>query len=261
MSSNEIININMPKDDITIASGDVFSFPTHTHSHYEMTLYQPFKGGIVVNGEFLEIDEPTIILITPSDFHRITAAGTSKFIKLGFNESVIGSISVEFGKRPLILKGVSAHRLARDLFEEIEINSDDLDYVSTLICALLRYVTKHGEVLKKAIVGKRHELAMNVLQFLNQNFCNEISLYETANRFSVTPQYLSFAFSNEIGIGFNEYLTGIRLKKACELLRSDKSNITEICFECGYRNLSHFLRSFKEKYGVTPKKYRYNQNL
>jgi AraC-like DNA-binding protein len=43
-----------------------------------------------------------------------------------------------------------------------------------------------------------------------------------------------------------------RLEEAYQLLRSDK-NITEIAYEVGFETPAHFIASFKEKYGGTPK--------
>ena len=70
MSASEFVSNNIPKTEPTIEKGCVFSFPTHTHSHFEMTVYEPFCGGITVNGEFFVVDRPTVFLISPSDFRR-----------------------------------------------------------------------------------------------------------------------------------------------------------------------------------------------
>lgn len=46
-----------------------------------------------------------------------------------------------------------------------------------------------------------------------------------------------------------------RLEKARELLSHSKKSVTEVCFEVGYENISHFIKSFKEYHGVTPRQY------
>jgi AraC-like DNA-binding protein len=50
----------------------------------------------------------------------------------------------------------------------------------------------------------------------------------------------------------------LRLKTAAFMLREDKTSITEISLHVGFSNPSHFARSFKQEYGVSPQKYRNN---
>jgi len=50
-----------------------------------------------------------------------------------------------------------------------------------------------------------------------------------------------------------EYRTGIRMSHARNLLRTH--TVSETAFELGYENISHFIRIFRDKYGVTPKQY------
>ena len=58
-------------------------------------------------------------------------------------------------------------------------------------------------------------------------------------------------FSELIGRPPHRYLNEIRLKAAHQMLREGRS-VTEVCFACGYNNLSHFSRSFASRYGAPP---------
>lgn len=59
-----------------------------------------------------------------------------------------------------------------------------------------------------------------------------------------------------MGIPFAEYLIKLRLNYSLELLTNKTLSVTEISFLCGYQNVSHFFRSFKEEFGMTPSAYR-----
>lgn len=63
-------------------------------------------------------------------------------------------------------------------------------------------------------------------------------------------------FKKYMNMTMLEYLTQARLKYACYLLTSTNQPITEICFTLGFVSSSHFNKLFKEKYGITPLKYR-----
>lgn len=253
MAAKDIFTNSLPKGEVNVSEGTVFSYPAHTHSHYEMTLYEPFGGGVTVNGEFYSVDTPTVFLLSPADFHRIRVEGktSARFKKIGFPEN--GS---PLPDRPILLTSADKHPLATELFNEIVRSAGEERYVTELIHTAVRYVMKHGKQIPPALPGRRRELIMTVLWYVERNFTADITLESTAREFLVTPQYLSASIKREVGIGFSAYLADLRLKRAAELLRDGDRSVTDICYECGYRNLSHFIRSFRKKYGLSPREYR-----
>ena len=259
MSSSEVLCNVIPNAEISIDRGTVFNYPTHTHAQYEMTMYSPFAGGITVNGELYDVTVASAFLISPSDFHRITVNDeqcASEFIKIGFYEKSIADFKGVLPNHPIILSSLEKHKVLTELFHEIHRSNGDDGYVSVLIEAAVSYLIKYGTAIHPATLGKKHSLAVKVLRYANKNFSNDITLNNTAEHFSVSPQHLSSVFAEEVGMGFSAYITDLRLNAASELLVRDDRNITEICFDCGYRNFSHFLRCFKQHFGVTPKDYR-----
>jgi AraC-like DNA-binding protein len=55
---------------------------------------------------------------------------------------------------------------------------------------------------------------------------------------------------------FTGYIQELRLQKAARMLIEEELPITEICFECGYNNISNFNRQFLTHYNMNPMKYR-----
>lgn len=55
-----------------------------------------------------------------------------------------------------------------------------------------------------------------------------------------------------------EWLLRKSLNKAKTLLATKEFNVTEVCFECGFHSISWFIKSFKNEFGITPKKYQQN---
>jgi len=66
----------------------------------------------------------------------------------------------------------------------------------------------------------------------------------------------SHYFKKSVNKSFTKFLTEIRLSKVCEQLISTRDSVSEICFQCGYTNLSNFNRLFKKYKGITPLEYR-----
>jgi len=52
------------------------------------------------------------------------------------------------------------------------------------------------------------------------------------------------------------FLNEVRIQEACSLLLKPDLNISEICFQTGFNNISNFNRQFKKITGFTPKGYR-----
>ena len=71
-----------------------------------------------------------------------------------------------------------------------------------------------------------------------------------------SPYYFSKLFKEEMGQSFIEYVTGIRMEKAKELLSKTDKSMKEICNEIGYADPNYFSRTFKKNVGFTPTEFK-----
>ena len=243
---------------LSVTDGQVYTFPAHTHAYYEMTCYRAASGFVSVNGQEISLNRPCIILLTPSDFHRIQADETpdGQYIKAQFDESVLTPAARSRLDFPRLLLDGPDFSLPQTLFEEMLAHHQETDYIAQLLSALVMMIAQRGETLSLNGQQRFHELALQATRILNEQFTSPVTLSSLAAVLSVSPQYLSQVFSRAMGVTFQDYLSSLRLRLAAEWLRESSRSVTDICFGCGYRNLSHFLRSFKKCYGVSPRQYR-----
>src|SRR5205823_2464222 len=68
--------------------------------------------------------------------------------------------------------------------------------------------------------------------------------------------HFSKVFKEQVGVGFVEYLTGVRIRHAMRLLATTDLTVTGVAFEVGFRDLSHFERVFRRRRQQTPSQYR-----
>lgn len=110
------------------------------------------------------------------------------------------------------------------------------------------------------ILGKREEKSNSIIemsqQYIRNNFDKDISLDDVSRAVNISPYYFSKIFKEGTGENFIEYLTGIRIEKAKELLSTTEYSMKEICTMCGYSDPNYFSRSFKKNVGVTPTEYK-----
>lgn len=234
----------------------VFDYPLHAHTYYELTFYAPFSGCLTVNGEKILPNRPLAILMTPSDLHRIDvfAPTDAAFYKVEFDAQNCGGFPLPSNAYCLDAQEDS---LLIELFSALHNAPTTRQcYRQSLLHTLLCRVCEEGTPLSQTVQPKCHALVAKALQYLNARFTEEISLQLLAKECNVSAQYLSGCFSREVGISYEGYLCRLRLQSATQLLLQTDWSVTEICYACGYRNLSHFLRSFAKRFGVSPKQYR-----
>ncbi len=95
-----------------------------------------------------------------------------------------------------------------------------------------------------------------VLTYVEEHYCDNISISSLSAHFDLTPNYLSTLLKNRLGIKFTDYLTHLRITHAKELLLTTKKSVKEITESVGYYSQSHFTKLFIEKEGCTPAEFR-----
>ena len=87
---------------------------------------------------------------------------------------------------------------------------------------------------------------------------SSLTLKEVADHVELSEKYFTSRFTKECGETFLSYLTGLRVQKAKELIRTTTFKMYEIAEMVGYNNPEHFNRIFKKATGVSPAQYRKN---
>jgi len=97
--------------------------------------------------------------------------------------------------------------------------------------------------------------------FIDSNYTDEdISLNKVAENVGLTPTYLSALFKKETKQNFTDYVTGLRITRAKELLCCTNKLISEIAYEVGFRDYRYFSQIFKKQTGMTPRQFQSSTN-
>jgi AraC-like DNA-binding protein len=84
----------------------------------------------------------------------------------------------------------------------------------------------------------------------------ELPLGRVARSVNISANYLSEKFKQVTGVNFVDYVTRVRVEKACSLLRDSNERVSEIAFAVGFQSLSQFNRAFKKLTRKSPTSYR-----
>lgn len=100
--------------------------------------------------------------------------------------------------------------------------------------------------------GVIHEIAL----FLEQHASEDITLQDVASRFYLSREYISRKFKQEMGENVSDYIAGIRMKRAKELLGNANLKIAQIAEQVGFQDEKYFSKVFKKWTDCTPNDYR-----
>lgn len=92
--------------------------------------------------------------------------------------------------------------------------------------------------------------------YIMNNYQFNITINDIASNVGVTTNYLANIFKDIVGISPKQFLTSIRITRACNLLRINAYPIKEIAKLVGYPNQLHFSSAFKKSMGISPLDFR-----
>ena len=137
------------------------------------------------------------------------------------------------------------------LYNELALCSDNSvmkEITEAVFLHICGFVEKQEEEIGR-------DLADEMLRFVEENYEKEISLYDIAEKFNYSINYISRAFTRETGRNFKDYLSMVRIAKAKDLLKSGNYTIAQVAVMVGCSNANSFIRMFKRSEGITPGQY------
>lgn len=192
------------------------------------------------------------LLITDIRMPKISGLDLSAFIdKNQYSTKVIiisGYSDFEYAKQA-VRYGVSEYLVKpvlKDNFEE------------TLKRILQKYFESAPEETadRNNFLQDKKDVVVYVEKYICENCESDLSLETLGTIVHLHPSYLSKIFKEVSGNNISSYVTDIKMQKAAELLKHSDQKIQDIMKRLGYQKSQHFSKLFKEKYGLTPKKYR-----
>ena len=112
-----------------------------------------------------------------------------------------------------------------------------------------------ASMIENAMSEGKHEQIEAACRYMQENLDKMITRDEVAGAVWLSPSYFSHLFKQTMGIGYNEYLTELRIKQAKQMLLKNVS-IGDIAVSVGFRDARYFSNIFQNKTGFTPSEYR-----
>lgn len=227
---------------------------------------EPFsKGEVVLIGENL----PHMWLNDDKYFNpnsKLTAEG----ISVHFNKHFLGNTFFETPEMNAILKLIERAKLG---IQFLDIQPKLLNAITNLsnlrgfektmsFLSILQVLALHKEYKLLASQGYKdsfqhldNEQLSKTYEYVYKNFTEPIYLKDIANAIHMNPASFSRFFKRVNRKPFSRFLNEVRIGYACKLMIEQKKDITTICYESGYNNISNFNRQFKKIKEMSPTEY------
>lgn len=240
-----------------------FGYYAHWHEYYEIMFYRNCEGFCIMNGEKYNIENDCLFFLTPTDYHQIEANAKdgAYSVNISFNDKIIDSSIIKnssFSPRFMITPSEYISDTVYQIYDTYK-NKPESHLKDTELKLMLNYllvnILSEGQQIKSdnTIISP---IIRNAILYMLTDISAPHTLSDISFKCDITPSHFSYVFHREMGKPFKKWLTDTRIELAKHLLEMTDSSILDICLECGFGSLSHFIKVFKQTTGVTPNIYR-----
>ena len=254
----------MSRDDIEVYhynDSATYHVPPHQHDFYELycLLNGPFTFHVENNRYALK--PGSLLLVQPGEVHWPELEQPPRDIErivLWLNPQFISSLSIflpqtlgTFGenlqKEQLIIPEEKTYQVILGLLYSLLYEKNRADADSPYLCHLIlsQLLVYLGRAMNEREMpperlGARYREIMLVHEYINAHFREELKLQDVASHVFLNPAYFSSVFKQATGTSYKEYLTGIRIEEARQMLIKTNIPIVDVALSCGFTSQSYF---------------------
>lgn len=246
----------------------------HYHDFYEVYFLNSGVRRYVVDNTIYDLKAGDIILVNKSEFHITKNLGKNNGYKrylLYITEDVLHSLgdnSITFEhlfKNRVISLDDKQIRRVEFIFEQLLENYNCMDELFSrqllvngsyeLFAIIYRALGEKNFQKGRRFFGGSVDKA---LEFIYNNYKSAVSLEDLANLCNMNKSYFSRYFKKVTGISFIRYLTALRIKEACHLLKTTDMPVCDVADKSGFESQQHFCSVFKRETGTSALRYRFD---
>ncbi|HXR84960.1 MAG TPA: AraC family transcriptional regulator [Hanamia sp.] len=260
---------------ITKFDKKAFEAPFHFHPQLELTCITKGKGKRFVGNNMTGFENTDVVLIgcnLPHCWKLTPPDMKASAIVIQFNCDFLGESFFdlpEMSQVKRLLKrsesGIEFRGKTKEQIRsamELMLEKNHFDKVISLLEILNKLsVTKEYVLLnKKNSVGiqsdDNRERINKVFAYIVENFHDEILLNDASSTIGMTPNAFCKYFKKMTRKTFMETVIDYRINFATQQLVETDKSVADVCFESGFRDMSHFYKTFSSRMEMSPLNYR-----
>ena len=280
----KLLKVNkQPNQSFSIRQDEVPYFYNSWHCHPEMELVHIQKGsGIQFIGDNISRFKKDDLILVGANIPHLWRCDDAYFQQkltlkaiatvAHFSENFWGNEFIELpenkkikeliitAKRGIIIRG-KAKLIVADLMQQL-LHAEGTDRI-ILLLQILKNISECSKTntllvskgFEPSLEIKETERINNIYTHSIANFKEKISLNNIAKIANISPNSFCRYFKLHTRKTYNHFLQELRVGHACKLLIQNKLNITQVCYESGFNNVTNFYKSFKKITGKSPLEY------
>lgn len=236
-------------------------FPPHIHDVLEVYILVIGKVSFMVENSLYGLCAGDAIVSKPNEMHNCILREKSKHKHLCFwfdfsNDFIFSSLCKrDFGTNNLISLSGENMTILNGLIEKLDVasreNNDKDRFLFVLY--LLRLLEKNMSCNNsQSFIPESLKM---IIDDIYVNFAKISSIKYLATKYYVSQSTMDRLFKKYLHVSPKMYLDTKKLSYSRVLLRDGKS-VNEACDQAGFSDYSNFIKLFKRRFGVTPKRYR-----
>ena len=256
-----------------------FNYPIHSHAEFELNFVENCRGVQRVVGDSIEeVGDYDLVLVTGDGLEHAWQQGnctspdvreiTIQFSSTLLDERLLGrnqfaSIAKMFQRARLgVAFSMTAILKVYNLLDGL--SSQEARFEQFLAMLKILYELSNDSDAKTLASssfaqqesGQESRRVAKVKEYIAAHYAQELRLDDLAALVGMTPSAFSRFFRQHTTRTLSDYIIDIRLGAAARMLVDTTQSISEICYACGFNNLSNFNRIFKARKGYTPRDFR-----
>lgn len=280
-NGRELVEHGTPLFPVSCYDDDLTATPVPWHWHEELEVLVITEGNVLicVGKQKFELSAGEGFFINSGILHAASpiAGSTGHLHSLVFHPRLIGGIDTIFWQnymQPILSNPCFNHMY---LDKSLPWHEDGMHQIANAwnFCAegedgyefqvryslsmLMEHLSKHNSASLKRPSQKElrdNERLKQMLFFIQNHYTEEITVSMIANAALVSESECMRCFRSTMSTSPIKYLKQFRIEKAADALAFSDDKIIDIAMNCGFLDVSYFIKSFRESYGLTPAEYR-----
>ena len=241
-----------------------YSFGPETRDHFIIHYILDGKGEFTVNNKTYKLGKKDGFLIRPGEetYYKADDKDPWIYMWIGFNgikaETYLKYANLDENNH--IFKYEKDSSLKKCILEILSLNimnNSNRLKIDGLLYLFIGNLIENNKYMDKENSNTQADEYINIsIDFINNNYSNNIKVNDIANYVGLNRSYFSNLFTKKMGISPQEYLLSLKMGKACNLLTNLQLSIGDVARKVGYEDQLTFSKIFKKSKGLSPKLYR-----
>ena len=231
-------------------------FPLHLQNAVELVYVTAGEATVILSGSRISLQRGDLLTVFPNQVHGFENSTATAYVMIipvhPYLAGCRSAVEQQIPEHPVLHRALWAEQLFMEALAQWQTANSVLQQGYAL--------TAMGKILSQLPLlprtAENSEALERTLQFINNHYLEPLTRQQISQAVGYNESYLSHIFSDTLGTTLTDYIAGLRISQAAELLREKRYTVTQIAGLTGFSSLRTFNRVFRQFMSLSPTQYR-----